>query len=43
MTKAPGQKKIISQTMVEISGFRRKADENCTLLGYYAIIKTMLV
>jgi len=29
--------------MVVISGFRRKEDENCALLGYYAILKTMLV
>jgi hypothetical protein len=29
--------------MVVISGFRRKEDENCALLGYYAFLKTMLV
>jgi len=28
--------------MVMISGFRRKEDANCALLGYYAILKTML-
>jgi hypothetical protein len=37
------KKKSSAKTMVEISGFRRKVHENYALLGYYAILKTMLV
>jgi hypothetical protein len=37
------KKKSSARTMVDISDLSRKTDENCALLGYYAILKTTLV